>query len=484
MDKYLLQILHDVNTIIIPGLGALTVTNKASGEIMFMSFLKHDDGNLAKYISEKENIPENDAKNLIAKYVRDIQAKLDTGDTYDMYQFGRFIKKNGEIDFESWNTYQHPAQDETIVPDTEVEAEIHHPAAAIEPEALKKEPEAKARKEEKAIEEQKVEDAKAEENEAAKANDVIADMLQASQPVAAASNLDDILNKEGETVTAGTEGKENEEPGEQVKPEEEPLDAVPEPKDPPIVLNEDVIEETRLDVSDIKPTENVYIPEEEVKEIAAKQARESAKGSNEVKKTDEVKKVAKKASQPIAAAVPVEKKKTEKENKSVLFWVIIIVAFLLVAGGGTTAFFWKEIFGKEEAHQEKEKAETETTDENLLEIEKQVALETEQESLQQEAAEEQAETEKQTKADPVVEKPAKAVVSGDKSYHIIAGGFGVEANAERLAKRYQADGKNAAVLGKFNELYLVSYEAYATQEEANAALKSAGIKGWIFKYPK
>ena len=42
MDKYLLLLLKEVNTIIIPDLGALTITNHSTGEIMFMPFLKYD----------------------------------------------------------------------------------------------------------------------------------------------------------------------------------------------------------------------------------------------------------------------------------------------------------------------------------------------------------------------------------------------------------------------------------------------------------
>jgi outer membrane biosynthesis protein TonB len=104
MNNYLLQILKETKTIIIPGLGALTVTNESTGEIMFMSFLKHDDGNLAKYIAEKENMDLNDAKNLIAKYVREIHAEVDKGDKYSMYQFGTFSKVDGEITFEQWQS--------------------------------------------------------------------------------------------------------------------------------------------------------------------------------------------------------------------------------------------------------------------------------------------------------------------------------------------------------------------------------------------
>lgn len=102
MDKYLLDILREINTIIIPDLGALTITDQASGEIMFMPYLKYDDGKLIKHIAEKEGWDENDAKNLVAKYVREIKQTLDQGDTYDMYQFGTFSKnEDGDVQFTS-----------------------------------------------------------------------------------------------------------------------------------------------------------------------------------------------------------------------------------------------------------------------------------------------------------------------------------------------------------------------------------------------
>jgi len=103
MDKYLLDILKEMNTIIIPGLGALTITNNTTGEIMFMPYLKYDDGKLARYIAQKEDWSENEAHNLIAKYVREIEAKLNIGDTYDMYRFGTFCKNSsGDIEFNRW----------------------------------------------------------------------------------------------------------------------------------------------------------------------------------------------------------------------------------------------------------------------------------------------------------------------------------------------------------------------------------------------
>lgn len=103
MDKYLLEILKEVNTIIIPGLGALTITDSDSGDIMFMPYLKHDDGELSKYIANKEGMEVNEATNLIAKYVREILNTLDKGESYDMFKFGSFAKDDsGDIEFRSW----------------------------------------------------------------------------------------------------------------------------------------------------------------------------------------------------------------------------------------------------------------------------------------------------------------------------------------------------------------------------------------------
>lgn len=121
MDQYLFQILQSENTIIIPGLGALTITNEKTGEIMFMPYLKFDDGKLSAYIAEKEGWAEFEAKNLIAKYVREIEIKLNQGDTYDMFNFGRFIKTpDGEIEFQRWGNYdQAEVEVEKEEPDTD-----------------------------------------------------------------------------------------------------------------------------------------------------------------------------------------------------------------------------------------------------------------------------------------------------------------------------------------------------------------------------
>lgn len=134
MNNYLLLLLRDLKTIIIPGLGALTLTNEATNELLFMPFLKYDDGTLSKYIAEKEGMEVNDAKNLIAKFVREVMAELDKGEQYDMYQFGSFSKVNNEIVFKQWETKAPALQEEKVVVEETKETTVVSPEVITEKE--------------------------------------------------------------------------------------------------------------------------------------------------------------------------------------------------------------------------------------------------------------------------------------------------------------------------------------------------------------
>ena len=433
MNKYLLQILHEVNTIIIPGLGALTVTNSKTGEIMFMSFLKHEDGKLAKYISENDGISENDAKNLIAKYVREILAELDKGESYDMYQFGRFIKVNGEVEFENWNKYNDvDSNAENVI----VPAEVKTEAKIID-----------------LVPETKIE------------NEVVEEKIE---EIEKPKNLDEILA---------------EKPIEEVKSEE-----IPEVVE---VVSEKVEEESAVadDITSVSVTQ-----EELVKEVKDEKKTEEIKNVAEkveaVKQTPVQKVEVKREARP---SVKVKKDKSGKK-KSKGFYLIIILAVFLIVGGASTAIFYDKIqekfFAKTEVISENE---IDSTDENLEQIENQVEL-SEEDSLEIAAKKELSENLAQVEEEKAMKEEKKAnkaqvvaetfQTSSGLSYHIISGGFGVEENANRQAKKFQDEGKNASVLGKFDNMYLVAYESFATKEEATNALKGSAVKGWIFKYAK
>ncbi|MGV6861620.1 MAG: hypothetical protein ACWA41_07595 [Putridiphycobacter sp.] len=102
MNKYFIEILKNRTLLIIPKFGALTVANRASGKIVFNPNLTFDDSVLSDYISEKEGMDKTEAKNQIAKFVREIEAQLGKGESYDIYQFGKFFKnEKGEVVFEA-----------------------------------------------------------------------------------------------------------------------------------------------------------------------------------------------------------------------------------------------------------------------------------------------------------------------------------------------------------------------------------------------
>jgi hypothetical protein len=102
MEKYLLQILKEVNTVIIPGLGALTIINDKSGEVMYMPYLKYDDGKFSSYIAEKKNISNDEAKKLISNNVENILNTIERGGTSSLNGFGVFSKDSiGEVCFTS-----------------------------------------------------------------------------------------------------------------------------------------------------------------------------------------------------------------------------------------------------------------------------------------------------------------------------------------------------------------------------------------------
>lgn len=390
MDKYLLEILKNVNTIIIPGLGALTITNHDTGEIMFMSYLKHDDGKLVSYIVENEGMDELDAKNLIAKYVREIQLTVDKGESYDMFQFGSFFKNGDEIDFKNWEG------DKTI--------------------------ETKEIIEEKIIEEKEV----------------------TESPV---------IKEEEVLVTNESKSEQSEETASPPKTEEIIEEKKEEEKTEPIVLHlKEEVEE--------QPKKEFNILEKE------EQATTAAK---------------------------LEKLKSEKEKskegkkKSPGFWMLIVLIVLIVGGGVYFGLNYDQLkqhvpflADKKETVVNPEVNENEISEENSTEEE---TLENNEEIIEEEVIPEQIEEEV---VEPVTEKETITNTNSgnDLPFHIIAGAFSSEDNANRLGEKLKAEGYNVKV-GPGRGMTLVSIKSFATRAEAQSGLtelKSVTPNGWIYEW--
>ena len=76
MNKYLIEILKIRTSVILPGLGGFMIANSKTGQIIINKHLKFDDGILAKFIAQKESIDKVEAKNMVSKFVREIEAEL------------------------------------------------------------------------------------------------------------------------------------------------------------------------------------------------------------------------------------------------------------------------------------------------------------------------------------------------------------------------------------------------------------------------
>lgn len=136
MNNYLIEILKEENTVILPGFGAFTVVNRATNELMFMSFMKYNDGTLVNFIAKKEGISAEEAKEKIDNYVAEINAAIDGDGMFKLDQIGVFTKDSaGEVQFSSTpGDAAVTAPVVTVVPEPEVIVEIPEEIAPVEEE--------------------------------------------------------------------------------------------------------------------------------------------------------------------------------------------------------------------------------------------------------------------------------------------------------------------------------------------------------------
>lgn len=481
MVKYLLEILKEHNTIIIPGLGALTVTNADTGEIMFMPYLQHDNGKLAEYIADKDGIEEADAKNIVAKFVREIKAELDKGETYAMFELGEFVKKDdGDIEFTHWSNLNNT--DDVVMPES--------------PTTIAEEP--------------PVNETRIEEEESNEEIEIVPPS-ETEQP-----QLSEVELEIRETIEETIQEVEEK--------EEVEIDVVPPvvetpiaPEEPKIELTEEEIEikhviqeafEEAPDVElettshdDVPPIANAepkfyeessHIPHEGTFEPSIEHQHEAPEPEERAPLTEE----------KAAAGEIIEDEK--KDKGGVGFWITLIIFALLIIGGG--AYIGRNyndlkqyvpFLADEEVEKPKEKSLKEQMYETIHgEEEGGESSSTPSEDMNESAEEEPEEIVEEPEIIPeepkviekpkVVEKPkvTAPVVSSSSSgpYKVIAGAFSSEDNANRLAAEFRAKGYNSEVFMK-GELHAVSMQSYATSEEANAnlgKLQSMAPGAWIY----
>lgn len=437
MNKYLLEILKDTNTIIIPGLGALTITNKELGEILFMPYLKHDDGKLSGYIASKDGIDEADAKNLVAKYVREIQNSLDKGDSYDMFEFGTFIKNAaGDIEFSSWQRVKTIKKTAPVPKVAITKKEVKEEKKAVAP---KKKAEPKA---------------KVEEKKPAKK------FTPAIKPVAKKETTSKSKSKTESEVKPKTEAEKP--PAKKVTPK-----AKEEPAKEKIIVP-------------------ITSPKEPVKET--KKTVETFKKPLEKRTKDTTRKPSEKEIKTGAKQNKNKKEKKAKKKRGAGFWILMVFLALLIVGG--------TFFGM---NYDKYKqyvpflVDNASDDSDALDKMKEILGEDESNDLDEntefdpDEIIDDSENPEESEDGPDVEEPTventspPATSSGNGPYHVIAGAFSSRANAERLVKKLQDAGLPASVIMN-GGIHTVSMKSFQNRSEANASLvemKGHSSGAWV-----
>jgi cell division septation protein DedD len=436
MDKYLVEILKETNTIIIPGIGALTMTDRSSGEVMFMSFLKHDDGAFAKFIAEKEGLGIDEAKDKVASYVREIEAKLSAGESYDMPAFGNFRKDNaGDVMFEQnkdgvdgSTSVEVPAQMD------EADLAVHEEEAAIEPELQAAVPESTS--EETIIEETSMQETVVEPEEL-------------------------IV----ETETGADEA---------AIIEETPMqETVVEPE------LEQQIEESPIEVSNSEKP--VYTEEEQW---------------NDDLDLPPVNATVERPKKPILEKAKADKKRRSPMLLILIIAAVIVLggATTVVLYGENLGLFMAKEEVKEQVEEELDEDkidewydadETEDNEEADGEEEDSDDEESPVVKIDKPVVVEKKTVVAEKKPVPVeVKKVATVSSATNGAYHIVAGAFGDVSNAERLVTKLKGLGYSAQVLGQLNGLHIVSAGSYSSQQEAERALKENAAnlpKAWVLK---
>ena len=439
MDKYIQALIALHNSVILPGFGALSITNEETGEIMFNEYLKFNDGKLESYIAEQEGIDKQDATNMIAKYVRDLELLLNKGESYDIFQFGRFVKKpDGSFDFENWSSFSEEGSSTYITPAK------------------------KTKKEDKKVAEVEEEKPKEKEKEKEIEKEIEIEI--------------DKKEKEAETKSLKKEVISAEE-----------IDSIKEVYEKPAdrTLSE---EEKKQSKNKFTPTESSEkTSEEKVSEKPQVPLKETPKPESDKKKV-EAKKPKEKVEKKIKSDKP-------KKKRSVFFIPVVILIIILGAAGTFVGVFpdeakklvgWEDVSKLDDASETKSNEEQDTqgsdeTDVNDNSGDSDYTDEENTEDLtEDDITSEIVEGIEETVPEDVIEP----VQTTSGNYHIIVGSFGEIQNAEKLAKALQSKGYDAKIIGPVNNLHMVSFSAYESMEAAQGNLQKAIEEtggGWILK---
>ncbi len=434
MYKYLIEILNEENTVIIPNFGAITVVNRANKEYMFMSYLKYDDGLLTNFIANKENWTKEEAKDLIAKYVHDINITISKGGTYDFMDIGSFGKKDDEIVFENWKekSYFTQKKDESKTPVEETKI--------IEELEINKE------------EAQPVEDLVLEQ-------EVVSPVILEGKTIAD-KEINSLITGKEEHISVEAEQTDDNSSTEII------IESITETN------IEDKVEEEIIEI-------NSTIKEEDI----TKPLSEEEQWKDD---TDLL---------PLGYKPPQKKKpileKIEKDKKkrTARSLVIGFVGIITIVGVGFAGFYWENIQNAFNGNSSEDIVIVE-------QIEQTEPVKPEQSSPTDESEQQETvEPKKEEEIEPV-EPAIKTIpkenpqpvnnnnaIDKTQPIQVIAGSFELEENAHKLVAKFKAKNIDAQMIGQVNNLYVVSIGSFATEQAHQTKKDQLNAVGpnWIFR---
>ena len=429
MNAYIIKFLKEINTLIIPNFGALTITDAASGEILFLPYLKYDDGKLVNFIAEQKGISTDEAKELIAESILGIQKKLELGENYPIESLGSFGKsKTGEIEFISEHFQRTPV------------SETDEATNAFAPSALKSEPQKSTPEIEN--QEQIISDEPAIIPIESEQEAIVPELELESEVIDLAENSIEIAEE-----SIALETPENE------------------------ILEEKIVLSDEIEVNDapIYSEEDQWKDDLDLPPLHAKIERPK---------------------KPI-----LEKTRKDKKPKRPIFYLLLLFAVLMIGGVLTISLFYnsfeKLYISLSKTPTEEIKAENipkKNERENLKVIkQKEEGTRKASESTKEEAIQETPISEKpEVFGDSELIQTSTGQVNRTKPYHVIGGAFMAKSNAERYQNKLISAGNNSVIVGKFDQLYIVSIGSYPSKEEAEFALstsRSISANVWIFQWP-
>jgi hypothetical protein len=427
MNAYIVKFLKEVNTLIIPNFGALTITDAATGEILFLPYLKYDDGKLVNFIAEQKGISIDEAKEIIAATVVEIQTKLELGENYPIDSLGNFGKsKTGEIEFFSEQIQKAPI------------SMVDEVAKANEPSDSKEVPETQ---------------------ESSTEAEIQAEIISDKPAIVPVESVQEVLRSEPET-------------------EEEAVDLT----EKAIEITEESIA-LEIPVNEILEEQIVLSDEMEVNEAPIYSEEDQWKDDLDLPplhaKIERPKK-------PI-----LEKTRKDKKPKRPAFYLLLLFAVLIIGGVLTISLFYNSFeklllsFSKaptEEIILEKNEGKSLKLKEKIKEITQNEAESTEKEVIQETPIAQKPEV----SSDSDLIQTSTGQVNRLLPYHVIGGAFMDKSNAERYQNKLISAGNTSVIVGKFDQLYIVSIASYPSKEAAEFALstsKSISANAWIFQWP-